>query len=125
MPDIAHIDQPVVASLAIAVDNAFRRHMAPDNPLQRSFIGIRDDLGVGPAVALEDAKDNGLGAGTPATLTPDPSRDKVGFIDSDLARKRAATFALLGQSDPNLEVDSVDRACTDAGQLRCCGGAEI
>ena len=96
--------------------NTCTRYLAPDELQRHSFTLIRDDLGVGSAVALEDAKDHGLGARPSAALTSNPSPAKVGLIDFDCAYKRAMTLALLGQSDPDFEIDCIGRADAEVGQ---------
>ena len=53
---VADIDESVVAAPAVGVDDAFQRHLALDDGLQRGFFAIRHDLGIHPAMPLEDAK---------------------------------------------------------------------
>jgi hypothetical protein len=56
MPGVADIDQAVVTPPAIAVNDAFNRHLAQDSRLQSQPLTVWDDLRVHAAFALKDTK---------------------------------------------------------------------
>ncbi len=96
MLGIAHIDQPLVASPAVTMDDTFNRDMAPNRMLQCGFTGIRGNLGVDPTIAFEDTKNDGFGARSAASFASNSPRSEVGFIHFARARKGVVAFALLG-----------------------------
>ena len=55
---IANIDQAIITSPSVRVDDAVKTDFAPYNRLQRGFRAIRYDLGIDLTVALEKTKDN-------------------------------------------------------------------
>jgi hypothetical protein len=57
---VADIDQPLIASPTVTVDDAVNRDMTLNNLLQRGFSGVWDNLGIAPAIAPEDAEDDGF-----------------------------------------------------------------
>jgi hypothetical protein len=54
---VADIDQALIASPAITMNDTFDRDMVADNLLQRGFSRIWDDFCVEPAIAFEDTED--------------------------------------------------------------------
>jgi len=53
---ISDIDQPVIPSPAIGIDDALRFHMTPDDRLKRGFLAVRHNLGIDLSISLEQAK---------------------------------------------------------------------
>ena len=60
----ADVDQAVIATPTIGMDDGARVDLAPDHCLQRGFGAIGDDFGVDLALAFQDTEDDGL-AGSP------------------------------------------------------------
>jgi len=86
--------------------------LSADYPYQRAFGVVGHDLGVDPAVALEEAEDDGLSAGA--------------LVDLDLAAgKGAEAFALVGDAFAEPEVDGVDRADAGAAEPGGVGGRKV
>ena len=54
----AEVNQPIVASPAVSVDEAIRVHFAADDGLQRGFVSIRDDFGIDTIAWFEQTKDD-------------------------------------------------------------------
>ena len=82
------INQPIVASPAVGMDDAVGVYFPSNNGLQRGFGCIGDDLGVNAVAAFEQTKDDGFAACTASTFTPNTLGAKVGLIGFKLARKR-------------------------------------
>ena len=59
---IAYINQAVIATPSIGMDDTFDADSTSDDRLKRGTAAIRHDLGVNLALAFEDAKDNGFTA---------------------------------------------------------------
>lgn len=79
------VNQSIVASPAIGVNDAIGVNFAADDGLQRGLGGIGNDLGVDTVAAFEQAKDDGFATRTTPTLAPDALGAKVGFIGLKLA----------------------------------------
>lgn len=71
------INQPIVASPAIGVDDAIGVNFATDDGLQRGFGGIWDDFGINAVATFEQAKDDGFATRTTPTPAPDALGAKV------------------------------------------------
>lgn len=125
MLGVADIDEAVIAAPAIAVDDAVQRYLAPNNLLQRGFPGVGHDLGGDPAVALEQAKDDGLAACTAPALATHATRAEVGLVHFDLTRPGAVPSAFQGQTLAQLDVDAVDRPQADAGKSGGIGSRQV
>lgn len=107
---VPNVHQSVIAAPAIAVDDAIERHLATDHLLQRGFAGIGHDFGDNPAIAFEQAEDDGLAPCATPALTAYTAWAKVGFVHFDLASQVAVPFARFGQTPAQLDVDVVDGA---------------
>ena len=73
---VAHVDQAVVAALAVGFDYGSGVDFAPDDALQRRFRAIEHDFRVHPPRPLEQAEDNGFAARPPAPLAAHAARAK-------------------------------------------------
>ena len=68
---IPQINQSVVSTPPVGVDDAFQGDASPDYTLESRFRAIRDDFGVDAIMAFEQSENNGLAASAPSsTLTP-------------------------------------------------------
>ena len=85
MLGIAEINQPVVATPAVAVDDALNGDLSPDDLLQSALPAVGDDFRVDPALPLEEAEDRLLeGAASPLSPALEaayPSGAEVALID--------------------------------------------
>ena len=84
MSRVSDINQAVIAKPAIAVDDGIEADLSPNNPLQRSFFGIWDDLSPDPITTLEDSENNRLPAGTATSFPLDSMRSKIRVNDHRL-----------------------------------------
>ena len=92
---VVDIDQTLIASPTVTMDDAVDRDMTSNNLLQRGFSGIRDDLRIDPAIALEDTEDDGFRSGTATSFTPYSPRTEIGFVHFDLACEGAVEGAFI------------------------------
>jgi len=122
---VADIDQTLVASPAITMDDAVDRDMPPNNLLQRGFSGIRDNLRIDPAIALEDAEDDGFRPSATTAFTPNSPRTEVGFVDFDLSCEGAVARTLINQASTDSLVDRVDRTDAESTQIGGLRGRKI
>ena len=95
---IAYINQAVIATPSIGMDDAFDADSTSDNRLKRGTAAIRHDLGIDLALALEDAKDNGFTACAAASEALDSSRPEVAFINFDFSENWGLSLAVLSDS---------------------------
>lgn len=87
-PGVADVDQAIVPSPAVGMNDAVEAHPAPDRPQQRGFSAVRHDLGVNPSVAFEQSEDDRFAAGTASLFASDATRAEVTFIDLDFTGER-------------------------------------
>jgi len=88
VPVKADVNQAIVTSPAVRMDDGANVHLAPDHRLQRGFGAVWDDFGVDLALALEDAENDRLAARTAPALAPDPVRAEVGLVNFDRPGQR-------------------------------------
>lgn len=87
---------------------------------------VRNDLGIDPAVALENTEDDGLAAGSPAAFSANSPAPKVRLIDLDLAGlKWGMTSAFFDQSETDFLKDRINTFPSNLGQLGCFTGRQI
>ena len=115
---VAHGNQAIVGAQAVGMDDAAQADLAANHRLQSGFRAVGHDLGIDLAVALEDAKDDGLAERTAAFLSAHATGAEIALIDFDRADKRRSAPALFGQTPAQLEEQRIDRAHADARQLR-------
>ncbi len=113
------IDQTVIAAPAVGVNNHVKAAFAANNGLQRSLLAIGDDLGIDPAVALENAEDDRLAARPASSFAANPSAAKIGLVDLNLSGlDRSVTSTFVHQPNTNLLKDRVNSFPRNIGQLR-------
>lgn len=82
---VADIDEAVVTSPAVAMDDGVSRHPAAGNSLQSGLLAVRHDLGVDASLALEESEDDSLTPRASAAPAAHAARSEVGLIHFDLA----------------------------------------
>ena len=95
---VADVNQAIVATPAIGVDDAVQGDPTADNALQRSLSAVRDDFCVDAAVAFENAKDGRFAKGPATSLALDAAGAEVGFIHLDLAGERRPGLAIFSDT---------------------------
>ena len=81
---ITYINQAIVATPAVRVDDALQLDSAPDHRLERGFRAIWNDFRVNVTVPLKDAEDYGFAKSTPASFAFDATGAKERFVDFNL-----------------------------------------
>jgi len=99
--------------------------MTSNNLLQRGLSGIRANLRIDPAIALEDTEDNGFRSGTTSALTPNSPRSEIGFVHFNLACEGAVERTFINQPGPDSLVDRVDRTDAEPTQISRFRGWKI
>lgn len=122
----ADINQAIIATPPITVDDSFGSCSTANNGLQRGFFAVRDDLRVDAAVAFEDPEDNSLARGSSPALATHAASAEVRFIDFHFARREGrGTLAFLRDTFSDFEKDHSDAFARQAGQLGCSTGCQI
>jgi len=111
---VAQIDQAVVPSPSVGVNDAVEADSSPDNGLQRGFSAVGHDLGVDHSISLEDSKNRCLASGSAAPFALDTLAAEIGFIDFDFSGKGRFVFAKLGDSLADEAIVSVNRVAVEA-----------
>jgi len=122
---VSDVPQALIASPTVTVDDAIDRDMTSNNLLQRGLSGIRDNLRIDPAIALEDTEDNGFRSGTTSALTPNSPRTEIGFVHFNLACEGVVERTFINQPGPDLLVDRVDRTDAEPTQISRFRGWKI
>ena len=123
---VPDIDKAVVAAPAVGVDGGVNRDATANNGLKSSLFTVRHDLSVNRAVAFEDAEDDGLAAGSAASLATQASSAEVRFVNFDFAgRERRGALTLLSNALSYFEKDRGDAAARESCQLSHVTGRQI
>ena len=78
---IPDINQAIVASPAIGIDDAVQADLSSNHLLQRGLRAVGNNRGVDAAIAPEDTKDNGFPVCSSPSFSFDATSAKEGFID--------------------------------------------
>lgn len=84
----AEVNEPIIASPSIGMDDAFKADTTPNYCLQRCFSAIGDDLCIDLPLAFEDAEDNRFSESSPASFALNSSSAEEAFIDFNLSVER-------------------------------------
>lgn len=122
---VAKVNKPVIASPSIRMDDTFKVNPASDDPLQRGFSAIQDDLGIHFSVAFEDAKNNSFTESATASFALNPASAEETFINFNLSGKRRLPFTKLGNSFSDFCEVSVDSVPVQTGNFSNLGGVQI
>jgi len=95
---ISNINQTIIATPPIRVDDTLQTDLAPYNRWQRGFRAIRYDLGIDLTVALEKTKDNCLAERSAASFSSNPSGTKERFVNFNLTGKGRLCFTVLSNA---------------------------
>ena len=77
---IAYVDQAIIASPAIAMNDTFNSYLSPNNVLEGLFSSIRYDFGIYFSLAFKNTEYNGFTRCPAPSLAWDSARTRVGFI---------------------------------------------
>ena len=122
---VTEIDQAVVATPAIGVDDGTGVHPAADDALQGRPRAVRHDLGVDLALAFEDAEDDGLAVGAAPAFALDPACPEEAFIDFDDTEQGALRFAVEQNAFAQASVEAVHGVAVQAAQRCRLEGGQI
>lgn len=125
MLSIPYINQAVIPSPAIGVDDAFKTDSAPNYLLQRRLRAIGDDLSIDTPLAFKDPKNDGLAVSAPASFSFNPPWAKERFIHFNLSAERRSSVTKFNQAKTNSLEITVDRVSAQPGQCGDLGGVEI
>ena len=95
---VPDINQAVIATPSIGMDDAFDADSTSDNRLKRGAATIRHDLGINLALALENAKDNGFTARATTSESFGTARSEVAFVNFDFSENWSLSLAKLDDS---------------------------
>ena len=90
---IAHVDQTMVSTPTVRMDRTVETDFTPYYPLQSTLPGIRNDLGINPAVPFKKTKDDGFTTRTATPFATNALGSKIGFIHFNLCSKLRMFFA--------------------------------
>ena len=122
---VTDIDQTIVTTPAITMDDCLKSNAPANNGLQRGFRAVRRNLRVDFAVTLQETEDGRLARGSATAFTSNTARAEVTFINFDLAGKWRRTLTFFSNALTNLEKDQGDGFTSDTSQLCDIGGREI
>lgn len=122
---VADINQPVVATPSIRVDDCLRCNATANNRLQGGFRAVRHDLRVDFTLTLQEPEDRSLTRCPAPVLAPDTTSAEVAFVNFNLPGKGRDALALFGDALTNLEKDHGDGFTPAAGELGYIRRAEV
>ena len=112
---ISHIDQAVVATPTVGVDDRLEADTPQNGLAERLPPAVGNDLGIDISVALEDAKHDGLASCATASFAPNPTRAEVALIDFDFSSKGILRLTPASHLATQFEVDRVHLAYRKTG----------
>jgi len=95
---VTKINQAVIASPAIRMNNTFQTHSSAYNLLQRGSTAIRDDLSIDFSVSSEDTKNDSFTESSTASFAFNAASPEKAFINFNLTRKRRLLATKLSDS---------------------------
>ena len=95
---VPDINQAVIATPSIGMDDAFDADSTSNNRLKRGAATSRHDLGINLALALENAKDNGFTARATTSESFDTARSEGAFVNFDFSENWSLSLAVLSDS---------------------------
>jgi len=113
----ANINQAVVASPAIRVNDSRRFYMTSDNVLQRSFRAIWHNLGINFTLPFQQSKYNRFTISTTPTFTSNATRSKIRFINFNSVFKGCSNFASFCHTLTNFKVNTIYRSNGNSDQF--------
>jgi len=121
----SQIDESILPSPAIRMDDTFKSHTSSNNRVQRGSSAIRDNFCIHLPVAFEEAKDNSFSKGSTTSFAFYPPGAEEAYVNINLYRKRRLSFAELSNSLPNFIEVTVNRVSVKAGNLSNLGGVQV
>ena len=122
---IPKVNEAIVPSPAIRMDDAFEIYTTSNNRLQRGSPAIGNNFGEDLSVAFKDTKNNCFAESAAATFPLNASGAKVAFINFNFSRKRRFPLTIFGNSFPNFSEVSVNSISIQVGDLCNLRGIQI
>ena len=91
MFSISDIDESIVTTPSVILDDAFHGDTTSDDSLQRSFGAVRDNFSIDFAIAFKNAKDDGFARSTLASFSFKYTAKK-NLVSFNFSRKRRLGF---------------------------------
>ena len=122
---IAKVNEAIVPSPAIRMNNAFEIYTTSNSRLQRGSPAIGNNFGEDFPVAFKDTENNCFAESSTATFSLNASGAKVAFINFNLSRKRRFPLTIFGNSLPDFSELSVNSLPIQAGYFCNLRGLQI
>ena len=119
---VTKINEAVVASPAIRMNDTLETYSTTDNLLQRGFTAIRDDLSVDFPIASKNTKNYSFAKGTTASFAFNATSAEKAFINFNLTRKRRLFVTKVSNSFSNFCDVPVNRVPVQTGYICYLGG---
>ena len=114
---VSNINQAIIASPAVVINDALWFYFTADNGLQRGFRIIRNYLGVDLPVTFENTEDDGFAISTTASFSFDTTCPKERLINFNFSGKRRLLLAKFGKTNTDGFKKSVGCVAIQAGQF--------
>jgi len=122
---IAKVNEAIVPSPAIRMNNAFEIYTTSNSRLQRGSPAIGNNFGEDFPVAFKDTENNCFAESSTATFSLNASGAKVAFINFNLSIKRRFPLTIFGNSLPNFSKVSVSSIAIQLGDFCNLRGIQI
>jgi len=122
---IAKVNEAIVPSPAIRMNDAFEIYTTSNNRLQRGSPAIGNNFGEDFPVAFKDTENNCFAESSTATFSLNASGAKVAFINFNLSIKRRFPLTIFGNSLPNFSKVSVSSIAIQLGDFCNLRGIQI
>ena len=125
MLSVTNIDEAIVTTPAIGVDDAIQADLSPNSLLQRGLRAIGNYLSVHVAIAFEDAEDDGFPVSASSSFALDAPCSKERFIYFNLPAERGTGIAKFSQANTDSMKVAVDCVAAQTCQIGDLRGVEI
>jgi len=112
----SQVDQAVIPSPSVGVDEALGIGLAPDHRLENCLARIGDDFRIHPIAALQKSENDRFSTGTPAPFSPDPMRTKIGFVGFQGPGQGRLPFTGFRKPLPDPKEDRIDGSDRKPGE---------
>jgi len=120
-----HVDQAIVSTPAVGIDDSVERDFPLDRGLKNNFRPVEDELGVHLVIAFVDPEHGCLLARPSSGLALDPPGPEVALINLDGPAEEAFELAGFGHALTQAGQQAVDSVAVETGQLCDLHGGEI
>lgn len=119
------VDQSMISSPAIGVNEAFWIRFSTNDGLKDSLARIRNNFGIDPVTSLQKTENDCFTASASSSLASNPMRPKIRFVRLQGSGQRRLLFTGLRKTLTNAKEDRIDGSDRKPCKYRGFSGRQI